>query len=55
MTHPTQDRDLTPEELAAQQAEELPAREAMSVIDPNPLARPIPLDDDYSWTDPGSA
>ena len=35
--------DLTEEELAAQRAEELPDRQAMSIVTPG-IERPMPLD-----------
>ena len=37
-------QNLTPEELEAQEAEELPEREAMSVLEPPLPLRPVPLD-----------
>ncbi len=37
---------LTPEELEAQAAEELPQREVMSVVDPVAPLRPVPIDQD---------
>jgi hypothetical protein len=37
-------QNLTPEELEAQEAEELPEREAMSVLEPPLPLRPMPLD-----------
>jgi len=40
MTDTDKDRDLTPEELEAQEAAELPDREAMSLINAN-IAAPI--------------
>jgi hypothetical protein len=44
MTDETPNADsLTEEELAAQSAEELPDRQAMSLVTPG-LERPIPLD-----------
>jgi len=43
MTDEATTQDLTEEELAAQRAERLPDREAMSIITPS-LDRPMPLD-----------
>ena len=36
--------ELSEEELEAQRPEPLPAREAMSIVDPG-IGRPVPLDD----------
>ena len=43
--------DLTEEELEAQSAEELPDRQAMSIITPG-VERPVPLDPDIATIAP---
>ena len=37
-------QDLTPEELAAQEAEQLPPREQMSTLEPPLPLRPVPIE-----------
>jgi len=46
--------DLTEEELEAQRAEQLPDRQAMSIITPG-LDRPVPLDGDIGDSLQGDA
>jgi hypothetical protein len=45
MTKPEDHEDLTPEELEGQEPEQLPHREAMSVLYPPSPTGPIPLSD----------
>ncbi len=45
--------ELSPDELEAQAGEELPDREAMSILPIEPTSVPIPLDDDFPRPDPG--
>jgi hypothetical protein len=42
----TEKRELTPEELERENGEELPERQAMSIVDPNPDIPVFPVDTD---------
>jgi len=41
---PRNDEELSEEELEAQKGEQLPDREVMSILHPDPM-RPVPIDD----------
>jgi len=45
--------ELSSDELESQAGEELPDREAMSILPIEPTSVPIPVDDDYPRPDPG--
>jgi hypothetical protein len=45
--------ELSPDELEGQAGEELPDREAMSILPIEPTSVPIPVDDDFPRPDPG--
>jgi hypothetical protein len=51
MSEAEEQQDLTPEELERQEAEQLPRREAMSVLYPPSPVGPIPLAD-FGDSDP---